>query len=406
MAEKRVAKLITDKKDIDFLLSLKEEDISFSLMMEMFGEFNGKQRFHPYDILEVPPNSYGPENDRNTNKFVTTVGLWVWNIYHLEKELHHILGYINHTIDKKAFGKIDSTLSYALLEDDITIQHIKNFIHKTQADMPFVSIVSPSMTEKMLTSTKVIKKKKEELAKKYKKEIEAGDEVAIERMEKELLDYAKDYLDGDPSLDSFDSGARGSFGNNFKNMFIIKGAIKDPDPNKGYNIAMSNYMDGVSKEEYAVFANSLAAGPYARGKKTEIGGYWEKLFVAAFQHVVLDPEGSDCKTDKYVTVKLDNPGDWMYSYMIEGNNLVELNSKNVDKYKGKTVKFRFSSMCKSKTGICNKCAGNMFYKLGIKNIGMTLPVIPSTLKNLSMKSFHDSSVKTTEMDVMKAFGLK
>lgn len=406
MAEKRVAKLITDKKDIDFLLSLKEEDISFSLMMEMFGEFNGKQRFHPYDILEVPPNSYGPENDRNTNKFVTTVGLWVWNIYHLEKELHHILGYINHTIDKKAFGKIDSTLSYALLEDDITIQHIKNFIHKTQADMPFVSIVSPSMTEKMLTSTKVIKKKKEELAKKYKKEIEAGDEVAIERMEKELLDYAKDYLDGDPSLDSFDSGARGSFGNNFKNMFIVKGAIKDPDPNKGYNIAMSNYMDGVSKEEYAVFANSLAAGPYARGKKTEIGGYWEKLFVAAFQHVVLDPEGSDCKTDKYVTVKLDNPGDWMYSYMIEGNNLVELNSKNVDKYKGKTVKFRFSSMCKSKTGICNKCAGNMFYKLGIKNIGMTLPVIPSTLKNLSMKSFHDSSVKTTEMDVMKAFGLK
>lgn len=406
MAEKRVAKLITDKKDIDFLLSLKEEDISFSLMMEMFGEFNGKQRFHPYDILEVPPNSYGPEDDRNTNKFVTTVGLWVWNIYHLEKELHHILGYINHTIDKKAFGKIDSTLSYALLEDDITIQHIKNFIHKTQADMPFVSIVSPSMTEKMLTSTKVIKKKKEELAKKYKKEIEAGDEVAIERMEKELLDYAKDYLDGDPSLDSFDSGARGSFGNNFKNMFIIKGAIKDPDPNKGYNIAMSNYMDGVSKEEYAVFANSLAAGPYARGKKTEIGGYWEKLFVAAFQHVVLDPEGSDCKTDKYVTVKLDNPGDWMYSYMIEGNNLVELNSKNVDKYKGKTVKFRFSSMCKSKTGICNKCAGNMFYKLGIKNIGMALPVIPSTLKNLSMKSFHDCSVKTTEMDVMKAFGLK
>lgn len=406
MAEKRVVKHITNEKDIQYILSIKEEDITHSFIMELFGEFNGKQRFHPYDTIDIPVGVYGPEGDKNQNKFTTTVGLWIWNRYHIEKELHHVLGYINNTIDKKAFGKINATLSYALLEDDISIKELKNFIHKTQKDMPYVSIVSPSMTEKMLTSTKAISKKKEELIKKYKKEIESGDEVGIEKMEKELLDFAKEYLKDDPSLDSFDSGARGSFGNNFKNMFALKGAIKDPDPNKGYNIALSNYMDGVSKEEYAVFANSLAAGPYARGKKTEIGGYWEKLFVSAFQHVILDPQGSDCKTDKYVTVKLDNPGDWMYCYMIEGNNLIELNSKNVDKYKGKTVKFRFSSMCKSKTGICNKCAGNMFYKLGIKNIGMALAVIPSTLKNLSMKSFHDSSIKTTEMDVMKAFGLK
>lgn len=403
---KRIVKEITKKEDIDFLLSIKEEDITFSLMMELFGEFEGKCRFHPYDTIEIPADSFGPEGYRNQNKFITTVGLWLWNKYHIEKELTHIFGYINYTIDKKKFGKLNVKLSYAVLEDDITIDVLKHFIMKTQADMPFVSVISPSMTEKMLTSGTVIDKKKKEVYKKYEERLKAGDEVAAEEMEKELLDFAKEYLKDDPSLDSFDSGARGSFGNNFKNMFIMKGAIKDPDPNKGYNIAMSNYMEGMSKDEYAVFANSLAAGPYARGKKTEIGGYWEKLFVAAFQHVVLDKEGSDCKTKRYVETVLTNPDDWMYSYIIEGDKLVQLNSKNMEQYRGKKVKMRFSSMCESKTGICNKCAGDLQYKLNMLNIGMATPVIPSTLKNLSMKSFHDSSIKTVEMDVMKAFSVK
>lgn len=403
---KRIAKEITNKEDIDFLLSIKEEDITSSFMMKTFGEFQGKQRFHPYDTFKVPANSYGPDNNRNTNTFTTTVGLWVFNKYFIERELFTVFKYINHPIDKKAFGKLNSQLSYAVLEDDIELQVLKNFIQKTQFFMPFVSILSPSMTEKMLTSTKAINKKKAELAKKYDKAIKEGDAVLIEKMEKELLSFAKEYLKDDPSMDSFDSGARGSFGNNFKNMFVTKGAISDPDPNKGYNIVMSNYMDGVSKDEYSALANSLAEGPYARGKKTEVGGYYEKLFIAAFQHITLDEEGTDCGTDKYLEIILENPNDWMYSYIIEGNHLVELNSKNVDKYKGKKVKIRFSSLCKSKTGICNKCAGNLFYKLGIRNVGTALPTIPSTLKLAAMKSFHQSVIKMVEMDPAKAFGTK
>jgi hypothetical protein len=167
-------------------------------------------------------------------------------------------------------------------------------------------------------------------------------------------------------------------------------------------------MNGISKDEYTLFSNSLAAGPYARGKKTEVGGYWEKQFLNAFQHLTLDKEGSDCKTDRYIEVdfSIHNVGDYMYCYVIQGSQLIEITSKNMDSFKGKKVKMRFSSMCESKTGFCNKCAGNLLYRLGIKNVGMVLPIIPSTLKNLSMKSFHDSSVKTTEMDVMKAFSMK
>src|SRR5699024_7679458 len=155
--------------------------------------------------------------------------------------------------------------------------------------------------------TSVINKKKQELYEKYKDKLEAGDEVVGDKMEHELLEFAKEYLKDDPSMDLFLSGARGSIGNNFKNMFVMKGVIADPDPNakQKYHVALSNYMDGIKPEEFSLFANSLASGPYARSNKTAEGGYLEKLFLVAFQHIVLDPDGSDCGTKNHIEVLLD-----------------------------------------------------------------------------------------------------
>ena len=95
----------------------------------------------------------------------------------------------------------------------------------------------------------------------------------------------------------------------------------------------------------------------------------------------------------------------MYCYVIEGNKLVEITSDNMDKYIGKTIKIRYSSMCKAKNGICNACAGNAFYRQGRINVGMETPQVASKIKNIFMKSFHDSQVKLYEMDPMKAFGI-
>ena len=407
MANKRISKEITNKEDIEFLLNITEDEcLKQSFIMETFGEFDGKSRFHPYDTIKIPANSYGPENKRNKNAFTTTVGIWVFNKAFIEKDLFDIFGYVNKTITKKEYGKMNDTLSYALLEDKIDIETLKRFVMKCQKFMPYVSVLSPSHTLEMLTCSKKINKKKEELLKKYAKEIEAGDAKVVDQIEKELLDYAMELLGDDPSMDMYLSGANGSLGNNFKNMYVMKGATKDPDPTKGYNIITSSYADGVKKEEYAMLANALAEGPYARSRKTQLGGYWEKLFLAAFQHVILDEPGSDCGTTRYIEIDVtsSNIKEIMYCYAIEGSRLVEITSDNRDRFIGKKVKLRFASMCESKTGICNKCAGNLFYRLGIRNIGTATPQIPSKLKNIAMKSFHDSTQKFVDIDVNKAFG--
>ena len=404
----RRSKTVTSPKDIEYLVSITEKDITTTFIMELFGEFKSGQRFHPYDIITIPAGSYGPDKHKNKNQFTTTVGIWVFNKYFIEPYLFDLFHYINETITSKLFKKINNTLSEAVLEDKLPLEYLKDFMMKTQKCMPYISILAPNYTNKMLSCSVAIDKKKQELYKKYKDQIEKGDERAANKMEKELLQWAIDYMGDDPSMDMFISGARGSIPNNFKNMFVMKGVIKDPDPNakQKYNVAMSNYIDGISSDEYALFANSLAAGPYARAKKTENGGYREKLFLRAFQHLTLDPEGSDCGTKRYLEVVLtdSNINEWMYSYIIEGSKLVELTSENKSKYIGKKVKVRFSALCESKTGICNKCMGNMYYRLDKKeNVGTSLTQIPSVQKNISMKAFHDSTQSLYEMDLEKVF---
>lgn len=413
--EKRVSRMITKKEDVDYLLSIKEKDITTSFIMENFADFGEGPKFYPYDMIEVPIGAYGGKlpdgkEKKNKNRFTTGVGRLIFNKFMFESvpELLDLVGYIDEDVTKKVYEGCLNNMGYWMMEDKLSEKTYKDFCKKSQKMMPYVSILAPNHSDNMLTITKQINKKKEQLLKEHKDELAAKDDASVrvfDEISQELLDYARELMKDDPAMDMFLSGGGGDFNNNFKNMFIMRGAVKDPQPNKGYNLITSNYMDGINKEEYSAIANTLAAGPYARSKKTEVGGYWEKLFMAAFQHIkVLEP-GSDCHTDRYIEMMVDkkNIDMIMYSYVIEGNKLVEITSENRDKYIGKKVKLRFASMCKAKDGICNKCAGNLFYRLGITNVGAATPQIPSKLKLLSMKLFHDDQLVFTEMDPMKAF---
>lgn len=403
---KRKSKLITDKELVDRIINIDHEThLNRTFIMELFGDFNDKSKktVNPYDIITIPPGSISVNGRPNKNSFNTTVGLWVYNKLVMEPTVIDICGYIDYTLSKKAYGKINNKIAYAILEDRLDIEKYKTFINYNEFLMPFVSILSPNDTRELINLSSKLETTRNRLIKENKEKISNGDVVAVGKMEKDLINKTMEVLDGDPSLDSYLSGARGNIDNHLKNTYMMKGAMKDPISGK-FNIATSNYADGISSEEYHLFANSMAEGSYARGNKTQIGGYIEKLFVAAFQHIKIGPKGSDCGTKHTLRIKLDTPEDWLYSYIVEGNKLVELTSLNMDSYRGKYVNIRYSSLCKSKKYICEACAGTLFRRLNITNIGLALPAIPSKIKNLAMKSFHDSTKKVRDMNVEKAFG--
>lgn len=406
----RVSIKITDPELKKYLLRIKESDITSSFIYDLFGEFNGKSKCNPYDLIEIPIGTYGPEGKKNKNKFLTTVGLWIFNKWFIEQDLFDLFGYINKIIDGDQLDDMNQVLSYALMEDRISVGILKKYLMKTQLVMQFVTVLSPNYSEELLTVSVKIDKKKDALIKKYKKELDEGDTVIAKQIEDELIAYAKELLKDDPAMDSFVSGTRSNINNNFKNMFIWKGATRDPNPDskQEFRIATSNYMEGIKREEYSLYANSGIEGAYSRGKKTEHGGYLENLTTAAYQDLILDEPGTDCGTNRHIEVELTrkNVNQYIYNNIIGSNGkLIELNSQNMDKYIGKKVKMRMAYLCPHEKP-CNACAGNFYYKLGIRNVGLTLMQVFSIYKNKSMKAFHDSTVQLSEIDTMKAFGLK
>lgn len=414
--EKVEIEKFTKENIVNYMLILKQSDITYTFMMETFGEFNGESLIHPYDTFVVPVGrfSYEDKNGKivsNTNQFVTTFGIWVVNIFLIRDfGFSKFFGYINEEMNDDKLNGLNQKLVYYLAEEKIDVPTYKKFQDYTLFLMPFENILAYTYSEEVLRFSETIKKKKEELLEQNKEAIANGDFVVAEKIEQELIAYTKEVLKDNVGIDSYISGAGGSIGNNFKNIYIMKGAVRDPDPNakQAFNIVTSSFCDGIAADEYSVVANSLAAGPYARSKKTEQGGYWEKLFGAALQSITLDETQEDCGSKGYIEVELTpkTVNMYMYNYIIEGNKLVELTSDNMDKYIGKKVKMRFSIFCKSTNGVCKCCAGNLFTRRNAKNIGLTCIQIPSTLKNVSMKAFHDSTIKTTTFDAAIAFGLE
>lgn len=406
MSKKRVSKVIDNPSDVKEILELTHERASEkNLIMDWFGDFGDGPRFNPYDTINIPKGLYGI-NKKNKNEFKTTVGLWVFNKSFIEP-FSDILGYINKTIDDGEYNSINNKLSYALLENKITVRQLKDFIMQSQIIMNCTSALCPSHTIDMMLLTTKVEKKKKQLEKQYADQLKNKDLNTIKTIEDDLIDYAKEELKDSESVDMYNSGARSNWGNNFKNMYLIKGAIKLTDGS--YDYIGSSYMSGLKPEEFAKNNDAAIGGPYSRSQKTSSGGYKEKLFTRATQHIKVLPQGSDCGTKHYITVTLtkNNIKNWMYSFYINSNgNPVEITSNNADKLIGKTVKMRFSSLCKAKNGICECCAGTLFRRAGIDNAGLSTMVMMSSVKNRSMKAFHDSSLSLVEIDPYKAFSLK
>ena len=147
-------------------------------------------------------------------------------------------------------------------------------------------------------------------------------------------------------------------------------------------------MSGLSKEDLVKANDAAVGGPYSRAVKTKEGGYREKQILYGLQHVKVLKPGSDCGTNRTINVTLTkkNIKNWMYSFVKQGSNLVEITSDNKDKFIGKTVKMRYFSLCESKNGICEKCAGTLFNRLGITNVGLASDIFGSRLKNTSINS--------------------
>lgn len=391
----------TDKQ---YLLSLKPEDITFELLLNLFADTTSKEnnkmavkasKIRTFDEFDLKPNEYF-----NKDKVHTNAGLFIYNKLIVERDFKDVLGYINTTIDGDVLSSIEDKLANSLLNDRITVEQMVNYLNRTQwLGMQFHSVIAGSFTMKTLKPIPKVITERNKLIKENKDMIEKGDVETAVKIEKHLLQMVQDEVGDDPGMNLYASKARGKFGNNFKNISVMRGPILNPVTGK-YDIITTNFMEGISKDDIPAYGNAVIGGAYPKAIGTAVSGYFSKQIIAALQAVTLDKPGSDCGTKAYLTITI-MPGcenDFLYRWIIENNKLKLIDDKNIKDYVNKTVKLRSKMYCIGDK-LCSICAGQMYEKLNIQNIGLTAARVSTTLSGLSMKKFHDSSAKITHVKI-------
>lgn len=390
-----------------YLLDLNVEDYTFTMMSQMLGTtknmVDGKDsvpKFGLGDKLTIPKNYFS-----NKEEISTTVGRFVFykNIFASSK-LTDVVPFVNNVVTQKVCGSLEAMIVTAAKEGLIDTETMETYINiRDWFGLQMHSVVCNSFTPGILFLPKEIEDEKKRIIKENRAGIESGDPVVGEKIEKALISKAQEILKDDPAMDLYMSGARGSFGNNFKNINLIRGPVFNEATGK-YDFIDNSLMDGLQKKDFAAHANVLINGSYPKSVGTSESGYLGKQLNAIMQSEVLDPdENSDCGTKFLldITLPVKNIHEYDYRFIQESGKLVCLYPEIIEKYRGKTVKMRSVMMCKGTTNVhckCSRCAGLYYYRVGKYAIGLQSGKMATTLTNLNMKKFHENLVRTVKID--------
>lgn len=389
---KNYAEIIKKPEDV-FKLDVK--DITTDLFKYMLGNRKEGPRFKKEEVIIIKKGTYPTIN---TDK-KTCIGNYLVNLALFEKNenLINIVGYINKRLSSKVVGDIESKLAEAVKTHKLSTKDLIVYLNNIQFfGFSISDVFCASLTPKTVFMSKAIIDKKKQLLKEYGDKIK--DPIMALEMQQKLIDFAKkDIGEDDPGMDLYGSGSKASFQNNFSKLFLMNGPIMDLNTGK-LRTSTTSYFEGVKREEMDLYANANTSSAFATAVNTRTGGYFVKKYIAALQSLVLDDKGSDCGTKTTIPILLtkENKNYFLDRNIQDKNKMVNLNKDNINSYVGRVIHLYDPMMC---TGdkICNKCAGNLYYELGIKNIGLTLSKLCSAVMNKSLKKKHDATVKTYEI---------
>ncbi len=384
------------------LLRMKPEEFTVSKITELFGTHatrDGKVTppMYPQDaIVNLKPNEYINKTEVRTN-----AGKILFNKICIEGKIDFLLenGYYNDVLTKKKYGQIEKILSAALISKKLDIVTLNRFLKAFEFyGLKMCPIFSPSFTEGILKPIDSVQMEKEKILKEKEDAGQVMGRDDIIDLEDKLIALSAKASKGDPGMTLYDSGSRGAYDNDYKNIAVMIGPMANPETGE-IELMKSNYMDGISREDIAKAANGNVNASHPRAVGTAVGGYLTKQFYSVYQSIQLDEKGTDCGSKFTLNILLtpENYSRYEFQFIVDKNKLVELNPNTKDRYMNTVVHLRSPMGCLGEK-ICNACAGNRYYYSDIQNAGLTLSRITNNLMNKQMKKFHNMKLHHKEVD--------
>ena len=403
--------------DRAFFLGLRGKDITLQLLRDLFVPTNKKKnKFNSYDLIFITKEELEslnhPLRHLNFDKYPKgveyTLGAFIASTFLFEREaIAKVAPIITHDWDGDVIDGIEKELVFNLIDGSIKIEDYRDYLDRNHwLGLAPAKYFIPSFDLGSLVMLPEVKKLRDELLKTHQTEIDAGNMGVMQALVNQLLQEAKRVLERDKPVgyELFLSDVA-KFGNHYKNVSVMRGLLPSSADHTKFNFCKSALVTGIEPDEVHKFADLSVLASVSRAIGTQEGGYFGKMFNAAFQHIILGEPGSDCNTKRFITETLDksNIRNYHLNYILEKDSktgkdtLVLLDKSNMNSYIGKTVRMRSPIYCNAKNP-CSKCAGEFYYRIGIRNVGLLSSRIASKLLNASLKFFHNTSVKTGTVD--------
>lgn len=386
-----------DEKTKQLFLSFKPDELGIKKQTWLFSKRVDPKtkailppRYNQTDRVKLKAHEYINDTDVDT-----TLGRIVFNKICIEPYVAKAIGFWNTPLDKDGIGAIYGAVGKALRYGKITTDDAWAWEKAIEFySLKAAPIYNPSYSSNMLIPKKELLDIRDEFIKNNPNATTAD----YVKLEKELASKATAKIKDDPSIGVFNSGARGSIADQYKNISMLVGPVYNPATASMEPITTS-LIEGFKKEDLPKAGNMLISGVYPKSCATADSGYITKQYYAAFQSVCVDVDGSDCKTKSHLKILITEKNWYKYEFqnIIDGDKIVTLTEDNYTKYIGKVVKLR-SPMCCTGEKVCSVCAGRMPYITGLTNIGITFATVPNSMLNAGMKKFHTSAVNMDYVD--------
>ena len=391
---------------------IKREDIKRSYILDKFATTpDAPAKYNSWDLLTLDKDTlkkYGcmiwAHKNFPDKPFETTVGCFILNLFLFDCINRNNVEYINANWNKGICEDLNNGMVFLLVDGKINTEEYRTFINRFHwFGLCFAKYFVPSFDTSTLSTRPEVKKLRDERLAANQDAIEKGDSVVANDIRNELLGKAKELMSKHKfaGYELFESGVA-NFGNHYGNVSVMRGALPKSAKTSEFNFCTSSLNEGIKKSEIHKFADLMVLASFSRSVNTMIGGYINKQYIAAFQHLVLGDAGSDCKTKLYNEITLDksNIKDYHLCYVMgkADKDWVLLTGDMFSKYVDTRVKMRSPLYC-NHTHYCSKCSGELYHRIGIKNVGLLTGRIASKILNASLKFFHNTQIHFLDINL-------
>lgn len=274
-----------------------------------------------------------------------------------------------------------------------TATEVQRFV-KAMYELPSLcQYITPTGTEKTLTTHPDMVKRRTELLEKYKDNLTPANIAAIQN---ELIALDKEWLKDDEAMDYYLSGK--AFSVKRKKMFVMHGIEASFQEDGKFTLIPTSLNEGGDLKNMVAKNNSIREGSYDRGADTAKGGEKVTFLQRVYQNTKIIPGDCGTKLTYKFIITEHNAHAYLGLNMVDAGKLVVLTPDLAKANYGKMIAIRRPLLCQaSHTDYCECCTGPSLAK-SPRGVASEIAAVGSDIMYAFMQSMHGTELAVAHFD--------